>query len=88
MDRDRINLHHFLGFSVYLDPTLVEPKEVQVRRPWRERIFSRNPWRATTPQVIQVPSRQVVRLGTKLVMHPETFEALTMRTQQEEQTNV
>lgn len=68
------------GRRVYLNPLLTTPGDpVEVRRPWRERLFSRpwRPWAATRTAIPQVPSREVFFLGeTALAMHPDTWERI------------
>lgn len=62
--------------SVYL---IEDGEPYEVRRPWRERLFSR-PWRpmqATRLVVPKVPYRGAFKLTDKtLVMHPETLRQL------------
>ena len=62
--------------SVYLEE---DGEPVQVRRSWRERLFSR-PWRplVSTRMVIpKIPYRGAVQLDANtLVMHPQTLQQL------------
>lgn len=68
------------GFRVIESEYLTEAGEpVQVRRSWRERLFSR-PWRPlrqTRTVIPQVPMKGGYRLGKHtIVMHPETLRQL------------
>jgi hypothetical protein len=64
------------GLRIIETPYLPEWVDVKVRRPWRERLFSR-PWRPM--QRIRVDrQRQILKYGTDAVMmHPNTAAALS-----------
>ena len=69
-----------LGLELIKDPNMVCPGEpVQVRRSWRERLFSR-PWRpldATKTHVPMVPRKDFyVLMGKTIVAHPERAREL------------
>ena len=67
------------GVEVITSVWLTESGEpVQVRRSWRERLFSR-PWRPlrrTRTFVPQVPSKHAYRMGDRIVMHPAMLAQL------------
>ncbi len=70
-------INSFNGMRVITSLWMTEAGEpYQVRRTWRERLFTR-PWRplvATRTIVPQVPMRDVIQLNAStLVMHPETW---------------
>jgi len=50
----------------------------QVKRGWVDRLFTR-PWtplKATRTAIPQVPSKEVLRFGDRMVMHPEIYMRL------------
>jgi hypothetical protein len=69
----------FTGLRIVETEMLTEPGEpIDVRRTWRERLFSR-PWRplrATKLFVPQVPMKTAMRVGNTLYMHPVTARAM------------
>lgn len=69
----------FHGLHVIESPYLLQDgKPYEVRRTWRERLFAL-PWQPflrTRVVVPKVPHRGIVRLGTTLVVHPETLRLL------------
>lgn len=74
-----MNLHDltFLGMRIIQSPYLEQDGEpVQVRRSWRERLFTR-PWRPlvkTRTVVPRIPHRGAIQLDANtLVMHPATY---------------
>lgn len=68
-----------MGMRVIVDSQLVEPDgTVDVRRTWRERLFS-IPWRpleATKPVQTFRPSREVIQVNGRLLMHPVTWKKM------------
>lgn len=73
----------FAGVEVIESLFLTEIEIREVRRSWRERLFSWpwNPIRGTKTVSVQVPSRQIVQLGrNRFLIHPamkaELFKAV------------
>ena len=68
----------FNDMDVVLSELMTEPKTLNVRRTWRERLCSR-PWRplvAVKTITIQVPSEAVRVWNGKVLMHPALFAEL------------
>lgn len=72
-------LTDYLGFQIITSIHMVEPGEpYDSPRSWRTRLLTR-PWRplrATERITPMVPSSKAVRMGNRLIMHPEMAEAL------------
>jgi hypothetical protein len=65
----------FMGIRIIENPYLTEPGEpYEVKRTWRERIFSRpwNPMKTMKTIIPMVPKKEAIQLPDgSLVMHPE-----------------
>ena len=76
------------GYPVDLTDWLTETETTRTPRTWRERLTPRvrsrfptllvswTPWRAETIVTRTVPSKSVLRMHERLIMHPQTFRAL------------
>ena len=76
----------FGGLRVVTDVNLVEPGEpAVVRRPWRERLFTR-PWRPWVPTKLvptMVPRKDVLVVGNMALMHPARLNQLMVAAEKE-----
>ena len=75
-------MNHLNGLRVIASPYLTEPGEpYQVRRSWKERLFSR-PWTPlirTRVVVPKVPMKGGYQLGDgSIVMHPQMIQQLKL----------
>lgn len=64
----------FNGINIIENPYLTEPGEpCDVKRTWKERLFTRpwNPFKSHKEIIPIVPSREIIKLGDKWIMHPE-----------------
>lgn len=71
--------YRYNGYEVVTDHNMTENGEpFQERRTWKERLFTRpwKPFKGTKTVVLMVPMRKCIRLGNKLVMHPEVLKEL------------
>ncbi len=70
----------FFGMRIIWSEHLTQDGEpVEVRRSWRERLFSRpwQPFRATRTFIPKIPYRGALKLNeSTLIMHPATWQAL------------
>lgn len=71
-------MNSFHGVTVLENVFLTEPKQIEIRRTWAERLFSL-PWRPLQQMkmvTIQVPYTGAMRIGNNLIMHPETIRKM------------
>lgn len=68
------------GMRIYACPHMTESgNPYKVKRTWKERLFTFNPWKPFKTHntiVPQVPSRQVYQKDDSLYMHPEMIKEL------------
>jgi hypothetical protein len=68
-----------MGMLVRLNPLLtVAGPPVEIRRPWRERLFSLPwcPWQASRTETPQIPDPKPMLIGNLIFMHPDTWANL------------
>lgn len=71
-----MNIAQISGFKIITnDHLMVDGEPIQIRRSWRERLFSRpwRPWAAVRTFIPKIPSPQIFEWGDTLIMHSETM---------------
>lgn len=80
---ERAGIWH--GMPVLFDANMTEAKTEVIARTWRARMLSWpwRPWVTTETRTIRVPSRQVIQLQHKLLMHPDLWNEMKRALSQE-----
>lgn len=68
----------FGDFLILVNANLVTREPEEVKRTWKERLttFPWRPWENTKIEPVDRPSKEIIRHGNRLIMHPIVYEEL------------
>lgn len=69
----------FAGFEIILREDMTKPGEpYSTPRTWKQRLFTLpwTPWKAECVVTPMVPSTDIYKVGTQLIMHPDLFDEM------------